>query len=294
MKIIRMTGGLGNQMFQYALYLKYINMGLEASFEDFTEYDAAHSNRRPIQLDVFGINYPKVDMDVYYQITDSYPGLLAKIKRKLFGRHNLSYSEKQNSFDEKVLDSCDAYVMGYFQSEKYFESVKDNVLDAFTFTKESIDAADKMLEENGISINEIDDTSVSIHIRRGDYLAIDDLVGGICTEEYYDHAVNYIINKIPKARFYIFTNDTDYAKGWIKQYTDNGVIMDVFEGTTEDTGYIDMYLMSRCHHHIIANSSFSWWGSYLNKKDDSIIIAPKRWINGNNNEDIYTKDMIRL
>jgi len=295
MKIIRMTGGLGNQMFQYALYLKYISMGYEAVFEDFTEYDEAHDNRRPIQLDVFGIDYPRVDMKDYYRITDSFPGLIAKVKRKLRGRKNLSCIEASNAYDEAVLSPGDAYVMGYFQSEKYFYDVKDKVLKSFAFKQSVEDEAKNVASKNNLLIDDFEnDNSVSIHIRRGDYLSINNIVGGICTEDYYDRSISYIIEKVENPHFYIFTNDSEYANSWAQKYTGKGIYMHVVEGNTEDSGYIDMYLMSLCHHHVIANSSFSWWGAYINKKDDSVVVAPSRWINGADNQDIYTRDMIKI
>ena len=295
MNIIRMTGGLGNQMFQYALYLKYKSLGIDAVFDDFTEYDPSKGNRRPIALDVFGIDYPKASIEQYYDFTDSYPGLMAKIKRKLKGRHNREYFETPHAFDPAILTKDNAYISGFFQSEKYFSDIKEDVLRAFTFTAECEGYAEDILEDNDILLSDISsENSISIHIRRGDYLAVSEVFGGICTDEYYDNAVRMINDRVKAPAFYIFTNDVEYARDWAKSYTERGVKMKIVTGTTEATGYLDMYLMSLCHHHIIANSSFSWWGAYLNKKEDSIVIAPNRWVNNLDDQDIYTEDMIKL
>lgn len=295
MNIIRMTGGLGNQMFQYALYLKYKSLGVEAVFDDFTEYDSSKKNRRPIALDVFGIDYPKASIEQYHEFTDSYPGLVAKVKRKLKGRNNREYFEKPHTFDASILTKDNAYIAGFFQSEKYFIDIKEDVKKAFTFTLECKNYAEEILKDNDILLSEItSEDSVSIHIRRGDYLEVADVYGDICTDEYYDEAVSLLAKKVAEPIFYIFTNDVDYATKWSEKYAERGVKMKIITGTNEATGYLDMYLMSLCHHHIIANSSFSWWGAYLNKRKESIVIAPDKWVNNADNKDIYTEDMIKL
>lgn len=286
MNIIRMTGGLGNQMFQYALWLKYRSLGVEAKFEDFTEYDN-RDNARPISLWVFGIDYPKCTLDEYHKYTDSYPGIISKIKRHTLGRNNREYTEATCNFDSEILKKDNSYITGYFQSEKYFEDIKDEVLGAFTFKSDVIEEALKIY--NGKFEN-----TASIHIRRGDYINLEGQYGNICTEEYYDKSIELLASKKKVNRFLIFSNDTQWAKEWSAKYEENGFGMIVIEGTTEDTGYLDMCLMSLCEHNIIANSSFSWWGAYLNRNPDKMVIAPKTWINKFNQTDIYTKDMVRV
>ena len=295
MNIIRMTGGLGNQMFQYALYLQFKSMGIDCYFEDFSEYEG-HDNARPIQLSAFGIEYPKVLMKDYYRIRDAHPDIFHKVKRKLLGKHRRDYNEAFVGFDEEVLKRDEYYICGFFQSEKYFKSVKEEVLKAFTFTSEVVSEANKIATSLGLPLTDgrMPENSVSLHIRRGDYLAYSNVYGDICTDEYYDKSVEYIKERIGQVELYIFSNDTAWSKEWISRYTQNGIKCYVIEGTDDNNGYIDMYLMSCCHHHIVANSSFSWWGAYLNAREDTITCAPGRWLNNHDVEDIYTESMVRI
>lgn len=286
MNIIRMTGGLGNQMFQYALWLKYRSLGIDAKFEDFTEYDN-RDNKRPISLWVFGIDYPKCSLEEFHEYTDSKPGILAKVKRHTLGRKSREYAESTPNFDENILKKDDSYITGYFQSEKYFEDIKDEVIEAFSFNDDVILKAIEIYNDDFENV-------ASIHIRRGDYLNLQEQYGNICTEKYYDNAINLLVKEKNVKKFLVFSNDAHWATKWSEQYISSGLEMVVIEGTTEDTGYLDMHLMSCCQHNIIANSSFSWWGAYLNKNPEKMVIAPKIWINGKNQTDIYTKDMVRL
>ena len=128
--------------------------------------------------------------------------------------------------------------------------------------------------------------SVSIHIRRGDYLEVSDVYGGICTPQYYEKAMKQMEKWHPDCHFFVFTNDVK----WVKENY-SGKNLTVVEGNDEDTGYIDMYLMTKCKHYILANSSFSWWGCYLNPSKDKKVIAPKQWIQGRDCKDIYTEEM---
>ena len=128
--------------------------------------------------------------------------------------------------------------------------------------------------------------SVCMHIRRGDYLTVSEVYGGICTPEYYGKAMNQMKEWEPDCHFFIFTNDVVWAK---ENY--QGDEITIVEGNSEDTGYIDLYLMTKCRHYILANSSFSWWGCYLGTFPGKRVIAPKQWFNGRDCSDIYTDEM---
>ncbi len=138
-------------------------------------------------------------------------------------------------------------------------------------------------------LQEIEQTeSVSIHVRRGDYLLPQNqvLFGDICTERYYEKAMKMIADRYPDVTFYLFTNDSEWAKEWIeKPYR----IVPVEWAGAKD--YELLTLMSSCKHNILANSSFSWWASYLNENPDKMVIAPDKWLNGWDCSDIYRKDM---
>lgn len=290
MNIIRMTGGLGNQMFQYALYLKLCAMGRTVKFDDISEYKADHA--RPVMLWVFGIDYPKATQEEINQITDGFLKLTHRIRRKLTGRKTLEYHEKDCNFDQMILEKEPAYLTGYFQSERYFEDIEQTVRNTFVFQKtiyhnlpeelkKKIDRYQEMIDET---------TSVSLHIRRGDYLENEAVFGGICTEEYYQSAIHYIREAFPEAVFYVFSNDMTFTVNWLNEKFSHSKFVFV-KGISEEQGYLDMMLMSRCRHHIIANSSFSWWGAWLNPDKGKCVVAPARWYNQQECRDIYTTEM---
>lgn len=294
MNIIRMTGGLGNQMFQYALYLKLTSMGREVKFDDVTEYEL--ENARPIMLWCFGIDYPKATREEINEITDGFVALKDRIRRKLFGRKSLEYHEADCNFDPEVLTKEPAYLTGYFQSEAYFKDIEDKVREAFTFQPVIFDRLSRDSREKLLYYQDkIDHSiSVSLHIRRGDYLASSEIYGGNCTDEYYKRAITLIREKYKAAVFFVFSNDNVWTSEWLKNNFPEENTFVPIQGTSEETGYLDMLLMSRCKHHILANSSFSWWGAYLNPSRDKTVIAPSRWLNNQNCRDIYTPEMIRI
>lgn len=299
MNIIRMTGGMGNQMFQYALYLKLCSMGRKVKFDDVSEYRL--SNARPRMLWAFGISYPKADKEEVDEMTDSFLKLSHRIRRKLFGRKSREYHEKVCNYDDQALAEDETYLTGYFQSEKYFKDIEEKVRHTYVFTDKIWDG---LLRETVQKIkgyqNQIKNTiSVSLHVRRGDYTENEAVYGGICTEEYYKGAIRIILGRFPDAVFFIFSNDVPWVKEWIGRLEQElrmpqGERFVAIEGTTEETGYLDMFLMSCCRHYIIANSSFSWWGAWLGREAGKIVAAPYPWSNTQNYVDIYTKEMIRI
>ena len=280
--VIQLSGGMGNQMFQYALYLQLKALGKNVKIDDKTEYEGR--NARPVRLSVFDAKYAMPTETEMKCLTDSYLDLFSKIRRKLTGRKTTEYVEKSQLFDSVVLEKDRAYLVGWWQSEKYFVDIKDKVREAYTF--KNIELSEKMQRYKEVMVN---CNSVSVHIRRGDYLEADEVYGGICTEEYYEKAMKKMEEEIPGCRFFIFTNDVP----WVKEHM-MGENVIVVEGNDEDAGYIDMYLMTQCKHYILANSSFSWWGCYLNPSKNKKVIAPKTWANGKDCRDVYTEEMMKL
>lgn len=283
MVAVQMSGGLGNQMFEYALYLKLKSMGKEVKMDDFTCYGPGERKK---MLDVFGITYDRMTQEEYIKMTDSCLKLSHKIRRKLTGRKNLAYREADSNFDPEILKRDPALFEGYFQTEKYFKDIEKQVRDAFMFRNYTPSDTVKKWEQQIASC-----MAVSVHIRRGDYLLPkhSHLYEGICDDRYYTDAIALIKEKYPDAVFFFFSNDTE----WVKAHY-SGPKYVVVEGNDEESGYADLYLMSRCRHHIIANSSFSWWGAWLNPDKEKNVIAPKKWLNGRECKDIYTEEMILL
>jgi len=190
---------------------------------------------------------------------------------------NHMYYENDFGFNpqtEMLPDSTS--LSGYFQSEKYFNFIDSEIREIFTFKDEIIENATNYANiKNG----------VSLHIRRGDYLASSDY-HPVQTLEYYNAA----ISKFDKdSNFYIFSDDPEWCK----------TNLDIKNSKVIESGnpYIDMYLMSTCGGHIIANSSFSWWGAWLGKKSDKIVVAPSHWFGHliqSDTRDIYCKNWIKI
>lgn len=295
MIIIRMTGGLGNQMFQYALYLKLRAMGKEVKMDDFTEYEGREA--RPLSLWAFGIEYDRASREELCRMTDGFLDPVSRIRRKLFGRKSLEYMEKDCNFDPEILNRDPAYLTGYFQSEKYFADIEEEVRQAFRFSERIWEGIPSQLLERIRSYEQQIKTAmaVSVHIRRGDYLQNEEAYGGICTEQYYKTAIEYVGKRQQDASFFVFTNDPDYAGEWIlKNFGQEKERFVLIEGTQEENGYLDLYLMSLCRHHILANSSFSWWGAYLNPSREKMVIVPHKWFGNQECRDIYMENMIRI
>lgn len=344
MIIIRMSGGLGNQMFQYALYLKLVSLGREVCFDDTTEYttvtdDGRVRERRPKMLGVFGINVPKVRQEDLIRMTDSDLRLSSRVRRKITGRKSKLLHDQDFHFDPEFLRVEDGYFAGCFQSPLYFAGVEEKVRRAFTFPENILDGQERaqavrqqILEPSGEGACRAPYAacdSASIHLRFGDYLDNQKLYGGICTDAYYDAAVRYLTERCRGIRFFVFSNDETRAREWISR-RENPDAFRYASVADEDHGYIDLYLMSLCRHHIIANSSFSWWGAYVARQaiapddsryvarqasapddsryvahhasavdDSAITIAPALWVNtedgtGLYKADIYTDDMVRI
>jgi hypothetical protein len=133
--------------------------------------------------------------------------------------------------------------------------------------------------------------SVSLHVRRTDYVDEEHIhIHNICTEKYYKDAIDKIRKQYPSAVFFIFTDDKEWCRDHFKG--PNFIVVELEEG--EGTDIAEMTLMSRCKHHIIANSSFSWWAAWLNDSPEKIVIAPQKWINNRDMDDIYTERMTKI
>ncbi len=292
MNIIRMSGGIGNQMFQYALYLKLVSLGKEVKFDDVTEYEL--DNARPIVLSVFGIDYPRAGKDELIRVTDGSMDFFSRVRRKIFGRKSGEYHELSMDYDSAVLEKENAYLCGGFQSERYFKDSEQQMRETYQFRSIKIPGQiEEKIKGYGQEIEAC--FSVSIHIRRGDYLDSADVYGGICTDAYYNKAIRYMMEKYENPHFFVFTNDTFWAEKWCEvRARETGKPFTVVTGTSEETGYIDLMLMSRCKAHIIANSSFSWWGAWLDASPEKCVVAPSKWINTRECHDIYTEDMVKI
>ncbi len=282
--IIQLSGGLGNQMFQYALFLQLRKMGRTVLIDDKTGYQ--DQTERQVQLSVFPIHYPTPTRQELIKMTDSSMTLPSRVRRKITGRKTKAYQEKQFNFDSYVFQTEYAYLVGCWQSEKYFPNVKEELLEKFQLTDDNINKENQDIKEQIHAC-----CSVSMHIRRGDYLEEEHagLYGGICTPEYYQRAIQYMNEHLDSPVYFIFSNDPSWA-----QENFNGENMIIVGINNEEQGYLDLMLMSECKHNILANSSFSWWGAWLNKNPDKIVLVPQKWLNGRDCADIYTDRMLAI
>lgn len=310
MIIVQLAGGLGNQMFQYALYLQLKNLGKEVRIDDVAGF--AGDNKRTPALAVFGIEYDRPTKRELEQMLDSSMLPWQRVRRKLFGRNRKSYFEENKLYHPEVLTWDDIYLEGYWQTEKYFASIADQVKNVYDMDvlwqyvrrRERRAPGSVPQDEygNGGKKKSLDDwlsyissvESVGIHVRRGDYLMPEhrDLYGGICTEAYYREAMRVVKDEHPGCVFFLFTNDKEWAYT-LADAEDGQNAVEIVDPAEEDD-YAELVLMSRCKHNILANSSFGWWASYLNRNDDKIVIAPDRWLNGWDCRDIYREDMRRI
>ncbi len=271
--VVRIMGGLGNQMFQAAL-VEALKKSGKRVFIDISNWEKDNvSHHNGYELDrVFGLRYEIAaanEISRYAYVSASFKD---KLFRHIWGQKSTYLNETDFTCKEDVLKVNEGYLMGYWQNERYFFEIRDRIREIFTF--QGIDHSDI---EDEIDSNE----SVSVHIRRGDYLKFKDKYGGICDDDYYRRSMNYIREKVPNAKFYIFSDDKAYAQEF---FTDGDIT--VVEGNTGEKSYYDMYYMSRCKHNIVANSTFSWWGAYLNPNEQKIIIRPSRY-NNISNKDIF-------
>ena len=277
--ITAISGGLGNQMFQYALYLSLKHR--YSSIDNFHAiYVAPYRGRRKYELDkVFNIKINLTKNFLIRIFKKCFPILIKRVNNK-------NYTAFEN-IDIRTLRPI-VYYSGYWQTELYFKNIESVIKQAFEFNNELISP------KNTQTIKEIGKVqSVSLHVRRGDYVAdpgVKVVHGGICTTYYYRKAIQTMLSKIVgDVVFYIFTDDIKWVKNNLN--FNKIVIVDWNRGAES---WQDMMLMSHCKHNIVANSSFSWWGAWLNNNKEKIVIAPSKWFNTMPTFDIISENWIRI
>ncbi|MCM1450208.1 MAG: alpha-1,2-fucosyltransferase [Clostridiales bacterium] len=299
MKIVNITGGLGNQMFQYAFALalknRYPN---EKILLDTQHYKTLFFKR-----------YKGINLHNGYEINNIFPNaslpiasplqlakisywipnyILSRIARKVLpirkneyiAPYSMNYSYDKRAFE----NNANCYYEGYWQCIKYMTAIKKNLIKTFSHAKPN--------SYNQNLINEISTrNSTGIHVRRGDYLNEPEFKG-ICGLDYYQKSITHILKHNPDTTFYIFSNDLEWCKEKLIPLTGENKVVFV----TENKGAMscwDMFLMTYCKNLIIANSSFSWWGAFLNENVESVI-APYPWLNRDCEIDLYDNSWIRI
>jgi hypothetical protein len=199
------------------------------------------------------------------------------------------FLEKAFSFDPDVPElPSPCYLEGYWQSERYFSSIRPALLTDFLLAS-PLDIHNQAILDQMSACN-----AISLHVRRGDYVTNPAAAQfhGLCSLEYYREAVRYISERVDSPCFFIFSDDTN----WVLENIKIDHPLKVVDVNGLDRGICDMVLMRACKHHVIANSSFSWWGAWLNPDDSKIVVAPKRWFKEQNvqTEDLIPNSWVRL
>ncbi len=289
MIVMNIIGGLGNQMFQYATGLsiaRQLGTDLKLDVFDYKNYDLHR-----YQLGIFQIEPQYATRDDVSRMIFSFLDVPQRIYYRLTGGrrrpHGSYYHETVHPdafFEIMDAKADDAYMYGYWQNEKHFIDISEDIFEAFTLRDP---LSEKAFEwKSRIESN----NSVSMHVRRGDYISNPDAakVFSQCDETYYRSAVEHISQFMDDPHFFVFSDDLEWVEanfGWLTNKTP-------VEGVPE--AYEEMALMSTCDHNIIANSSFSWWGAWLNQNPDKIVIAPKEWYKEKDGSKKVPQTWIRL
>lgn len=266
--IVSLMGRLGNQMFQYAFWLGLKHMYPEHIgylYPTFGENDLSYLFAIPPELFLDKEKIERLE-------TDLASGQVHFIQEE-------TCQFQAINTDESLL----TFYNGYWQTERYFSVIADEIRKTFTFHLDLLNEKTKRLT----AVIQTQD-AVSVHIRRGDYCdEHNKLIYSVCCDEhYYANAITLIKEQVPSAScFYIFSDEPDWVKANFQ--LENSIVVDWNQG---DDYWQDMYLMSLCRHHIIANSTFSWWGAWLDDHPDKIVIAPHRWFNNRFTPDILPKN----
>ena len=259
-----MVGGVGNQLFCYAyaksLQQKGYDVKIDISTFKFNKIDS-------YEFDKYNIDIPISTQEENERLFNN--SLLSKILKRFGIDISNKVREKSLLFDESLLRINDnSYVDGYFQNEKYFYDIRDIILEQISINR-PLSNFTKIIQKKINSLN----NTCSIHVRRGDMANdINVKIHGVCSVEYYNNAIEYLKNKLGEVNYFIFSDDFEWCRSNLK--IDNAIFV---ESDEHRIAHEDIYLMSLCDHNIIANSTFSWWGAWLNDNVSQISIAPMEW-----------------
>jgi hypothetical protein len=276
--IANIVGGLGNQMFQYAC-ARALAAELELPLKVTQDMFGVYASHYGPELErVFSLSLDVAQPAELQELIGALRvspmvrrALASKVFAPLRGRHCIV--ESHYRYWDGLRDRVRAggvYLQGYWQSERYFVEHSATIRSDFTFRQPSTGNSAELARVI------LDAAAVSVHIRRGDYVSNAKTLSwhGVCPPEYYFNAIESLRNRVPGASFFVFSDDLKWVADVLLPRYPDLILVDQNKG---ENSYNDMRLMSLCQHHIIANSSFSWWGAWLNAKPNKIVIAPKKW-----------------
>ena len=276
MLIVQLSGGLGNQLFQYAAGRALALRRGEPVWLDTCSY-VGHAGR-VYALDQFHIKAHPAPQEILRHfardIDNSFPN---RMRRKLAAwlRRPPSVVRERRPFqyDPQLFDDLnkDVFLVGHWQNEGYFREIAPQIRRELTLTAPAQGINAEML--GAISRS----TSVSLHVRRGDYVANQATLAfhGTCPPDYYHRAVEIIVQRVAAPHFFVFSDDIT----WVKENLALPQPATYVAHNGPEAAHEDLRLLSACKHHVIANSTFSWWGAWLSDWPDKIVIAPHRWLN---------------
>lgn len=285
-------GGLGNQMFQYAAG-RALSLArgepLRLDVSDFTHYNL----HQGFELDqVFNSTLALAKQDdvqsvLGWQSSRLIRLVLSRSEFRALRCRSLVVEPYFQYWPEITTIKSPCYLVGYWQSERYFENVSEIIRNDFTF-RQPLNGLNDAIADQIDGVN-----AVSLHVRRGDYVNNPKAfhTHGLCSQSYYEAAIRYIEERVANPYFFVFSDDMQWVQENIKiahpcRYIDHN------QGKES---YNDMRLMSLCQHNITANSSFSWWGAWLNSHTDKIVVAPQKWFANNNSvKDLFPAGWVVL
>lgn len=270
MVIVRLMGGLGNQMFQYAAArATSLRTGatLKVDLSWFDEEGSTVTPRREYELQVFGLPLTVA----------SKRDIERTLRRRVLRRRPRILTDPTLRFDPRVLDADDVRLIGYWQSEKYFADRADAIRSDFALPVGDVALA-----------NRIDSVeSVSVHVRRGDYASDPKISAelGVLPIGYYEAAIDRLQQALSRPEFFVFSNDPKWCARNLRIDAPHTFVASALARKS----HADLQLMSSCRHHVVSNSSFAWWGAWLREGPDTIVVAPKRWFL---TPDFDTRDLV--
>lgn len=283
--IISYRGGLGNQMFTYALHKMLEDKGKNVRADMLQHYTW---DLRDFELTKVFPNTNICKASSYniknYRTIASY---MDDDRRFIYYIEPNVMNGVKSFADKRLLDDDLewGYLSGYFQTRIFAQEIEDILRQEFTFCTPKDDKLKKVVQDIKAK------NAVAVHIRRGDYLSVPEMYGGICTKDYYLSAMKVIKAKVEKPFFYFVSDDIEWVKHNFCEENAMYIEPQMFDDYHD---WYDMYLMSECKHNIIANSSFSWWGAWLNSNKNKLVLAPKKWVNADSMEDICPENWIRI
>lgn len=294
MIIVQLTGGLGNQLFQYCSAKALANyrhtqlildvssfyrselpdLEVERSFE-LQSFENIYEDIIHVEKVIDDPNYQFLRQPIYYK-------LIPKYKRSIFKERFFHYDEKFFNSKQNV------FLKGGWQSYKYFSSIQPMLMKELKLKQHIIGPVENVMKEFEPK------NTLAIHIRRGDYLRKKIILEwhGVLEKEYYIKAFKEISNKTNIEKLLYFTDDTS----WVESELMPIIPGEIISNHITSNQYTDFHLMQHCKHNIIANSSFSWWAAYLNPNPNKIVVAPKKWFNKApyNTNDLYPEGWIKV